>query len=53
MRDPKIKVSTKSTIKMKNNTLAISAEPSATPPKPKMAAIIEMTKKIAAHLSII
>ena len=49
---PKISVSTNRIIKIKNNTFAISAEPAAIPPKPKMAAMIEITKKIAAHLSI-
>ena len=49
---PKINTNTKSTIKIKNNTLAMLAAPSAIPPKPNIAATIEMTRKIAAHFSI-
>jgi hypothetical protein len=37
---------------MKNNTLAIDAAPAAIPVKPKIAAIIAITIKITAHLSI-
>jgi len=43
---------TKTTIKIKNRTLAIAAAASEIPVNPKRAAITEMTKKIIAHLSI-
>jgi hypothetical protein len=39
--------------KIKKSTFAISAAPSAIPPKPNSAATIEITKKIAAQRSII
>lgn len=39
--------------KIKKITLAIEAAPEAIPPNPKIAAIIAITKKIAAHLNII
>jgi hypothetical protein len=42
----------KRTRKIKNNTLAIEAAPAAISVKPKTAAIIAITKKMAAHLSI-
>jgi hypothetical protein len=42
----------KRTRKIKNNTLAIEAAPAAIPVKPKIPAMIAITKKIAAHLSI-
>ena len=38
---------------MKNNTLAMDAAPAAMPVKPKIAAMIAITIKITAHLSII
>lgn len=50
---PKTKARTKSTINTKNNTLAIDAAPAAIPPKPKIAAIIAITKKVAAQRNII
>lgn len=43
----------KSTRKMKNKTFAIEAAPSAIPPKPNMAAMIAMTKKIIDQRNII
>jgi hypothetical protein len=46
--DPKITASRNKTIKMKKRTFAMDAAPAAIPPKPKMAAIIAMIKKIAA-----
>jgi hypothetical protein len=49
---PIISVIRKPTKKMKNKTLAMAAAPEAMPPKPNIAAIIAMTKKIAAHFSI-
>lgn len=42
----------KSTIKMKNNILAMEAAPAAIPPKPKTAAIIATMKKISAQRNI-
>ena len=45
---PKIIVKRNSTRKIKNKTFAIEAAPAAIPPNPNMAAIIAMTKKIAA-----
>jgi hypothetical protein len=50
---PNIKVNRNKTIKMKNNTLAMDAAPAAMPVKPKIAAMIAITIKITAHLSII
>ena len=38
--------------KTKNSVLAIEAAPAAIPVKPKIAAIIAITKKIAAHRNI-
>ena len=38
--------------KIKNNTFAIEAAPSAIPPNPKIAAMIAMTKKIIDQRSI-
>ncbi len=38
--------------KIKNNTFAIEAAPAAIPVKPNTAAIIAITKKITAYLSI-
>jgi len=49
---PKMRTKIKSTRKIKNNILAIDAAPAAIPVKPKIAAIIAIIKKIAAHLSI-
>ena len=40
------------TKKIKNNTLATAAAPAAIFVKPKIAATIAITKKMAAHLSI-
>ncbi len=37
---------------MKNSTLAMEAAPAAMPVNPKTAAMIAITRKIAAHLSI-
>lgn len=42
----------KSARKMKNKTLAIDAAPSAMPPKPNMAAMIAMIKKITDQRNI-
>lgn len=50
---PNISVNTNNTMKIQNNTFAIEAAPAAIPPKPNMAAIIAITTKIMAHLSII
>jgi len=50
---PNNKVSINKTMKIKNNTLAIEAAPAAIPVKPNIAAIIAMTTKMTAHLSII
>ena len=50
---PNINVSINKTMKIKNNTLAIEAAPAAIPVKPNMAAIIAITTKMIAHLSII
>jgi hypothetical protein len=44
---------TKSARKIKNNTFAISAAPSAIPPKPNMAAMIAITKKITDQRNIV
>jgi hypothetical protein len=52
MVDPKASTNTKRTTKIKNNTFAIEAAPSAIPPKPNIAAIIAMTKNIAAQRNI-
>src|SRR3954452_8322078 len=49
---PKMTTIKKRTRKIKNNTLAMEAAPAAIPVKPKIAAIIAIIKKIAAHLSI-
>ena len=49
---PKINVINTITIKMKNKVFAIEAAPAAMPPKPKIAATIAMTKKIADHFNI-
>ena len=43
---------TKSARNIKNSTFAISAAPSAMPPKPKMAAMTAMTKNITDQRSI-
>lgn len=43
---------TKSTRKIKNNTLAMLVAAAAIPVKPNMLAIIATTRKISAHLSI-
>jgi hypothetical protein len=40
------------TIKIKNNTLAIPAAPAAIPPKPKIAAIMAMIKKVIVQRNI-
>jgi hypothetical protein len=49
---PKMTTIRNRTRKIKNNILAIEAAPAAIPVKPKIAAIIAIIKKIAAHLSI-
>ena len=41
------------TMKMKNKILAIDAAPAATPPNPKIAAIIATTRKITVQRNII
>src|SRR5262249_55440368 len=43
---------TQITIKMKNRTREISADPSATPPKPKTAAITEIMRNTKAHFKM-
>ena len=43
---------TNSTRKMKNRILAICAAPEAMPVKPMTPAMIEMTRKMSAHLSM-
>ena len=43
----------KSARKIKNNTLAMEAAPSAIPPNPKIAAIIAITKKITDQRNIV
>jgi len=48
MAFPKIRVSTKRTIKMKKRIFAIQAAPADIPPNPSKAAIIAITKNIAA-----
>ena len=50
---PNSNVKTNKTIKIKNKTLAMEAAPAAIPVKPKIAAMIAITTKISAHLSII
>lgn len=50
---PIIKESTNSTIKIKNNTLAIPAALAAIPPNPKIAAMIATTKNITVQRNII
>jgi hypothetical protein len=50
---PNIKVKTNKTRQIKNRTLAIEAAPAANPPNPKIAAMMAIIKKIAAHLSIV
>ena len=50
---PSINTRTKPIMKIKKRTLAMPAAPSEIPPKPKIAAIIAMTKKIPAQRNII
>lgn len=50
---PAIKEIRNSTIKIKNNTLAIPAALAAIPPNPNIAAIIAITKNITVQRSII
>src|SRR5512141_2493010 len=47
-----IKVTKKMTRNTKNRILAISDAPAAMPPKPRTAATIAMTKKMAAHFNM-
>jgi hypothetical protein len=49
---PEIKETRKSTTKMKNRILAIETAPAATPPNPKIAAIIATIKNITAQRNI-
>jgi hypothetical protein len=49
---PNIMVKRNRTKKIKNNTFAIEAAPTAIPVKPNIAAMIAITTKIIAHLSI-
>lgn len=49
---PKIRLSTKSTRKIKNKIFAILAAPEAIPPKPKMAAMMATIKKIIVQRNI-
>lgn len=53
MVSPKRPNMTTSTRKMKKIIFAIDAAPSAIPVKPKIAAMIAITRKIAVHLSMI
>jgi len=48
-----MRLSTNSTKKIKNKTLAIPAAPAAIPPKPNIAAIIAITKKINVQRNIV
>jgi hypothetical protein len=50
---PSIAVITTRARNIKNNTLATDVAPAAMPVKPKIAAIIAITKKIAAHFNIV
>jgi hypothetical protein len=50
---PKIPNSTTRVMKMAKMIFAIDAAPSAIPVKPKIAATIAITRKIAVHLSMI
>ena len=50
---PSNKTKTNNTRKIKNKTLATAAAPAAIPVKPKTAAIIAITKNMAAHFSMI
>jgi hypothetical protein len=50
---PKAITITKPIMKMKNNTLATDAAPSAIPPNPNIAAIMAMIKNIAAQRNIV
>jgi len=49
---PNIRVRANNIAKIVNRNLAIEAAPSDIPVKPKIAAIIAMTKKIADHFNI-
>ena len=49
---PEIRLRINNTKKIKNKTLAIPAAPAATPPKPKMAAMMATTKKITVQRNI-
>jgi len=49
---PAINITRKSTMKIKNKTLAILAAPAAIPVNPSTAAIIAIMKNVAAHLNI-
>ncbi len=52
LKPPATNDSTNNTKKIKNKILAIEAAPAATPPKPKIAAIIATTKKITVQRNI-
>jgi hypothetical protein len=47
-----MRLRTNRTKKIKNKILAIPAAPAATPPKPKIAAMIAITKKITVQRNI-
>ena len=47
-----IKLNTNNTRKIKNKILAIPAAPAATPPKPNIAAIMAITRKITVQRNI-
>ena len=49
---PKIKLTTTSTRKIKKIVLAIETAPAAIPPKPNIAAIIAITRKVTVHFNI-
>jgi hypothetical protein len=49
---PNMSETRNNTMKMKNKILAIEAAPAATPPNPKIAAMIEKKKKITVQRSI-
>jgi hypothetical protein len=53
MVNPNIPNTTIRAMNMKNKTLAIDAAPSARPVKPKIAAMIAITKNMADHFSMI
>jgi hypothetical protein len=53
MLAPNTSDSTKSTKKIKNNTLAMEAAPAAIPPNPKMAATIAIIRNVTVQRNIV